>query len=66
MLNHYRPRETKWAFDGARRAFTITSLQPIGAGAQVGPFSPFAFLAWQSVLQKADRAQHRRRFYEIH
>ena len=35
MLNHYRPRETKWAFDGARRAFTITSLQPIGAGAQV-------------------------------
>jgi histone-lysine N-methyltransferase SETD3 len=36
MLNHYRPRETKWAFDGQRRAFAITSLQPIGAGAQVG------------------------------
>mmetsp|Transcript_25065 Transcript_25065/g.32645 ORF Transcript_25065/g.32645 Transcript_25065/m.32645 type:complete len:505 (-) Transcript_25065:171-1685(-) len=35
MLNHFRPRETKWAYDGHRRAFTITSLQPITSGAQV-------------------------------
>jgi len=35
MLNHYRPRETKWTFDEERQAFTITSLQPIPAGAQV-------------------------------
>ncbi|KAJ1451368.1 hypothetical protein M885DRAFT_499616 [Pelagophyceae sp. CCMP2097] len=35
MLNHYRPRETKWAFDNARRAFTITALQGIGSGAQI-------------------------------
>lgn len=25
MLNHYRPRETKWTFDEDRQAFTITS-----------------------------------------
>ena len=24
MLNHYRPRETKWTFDDDRQAFTIT------------------------------------------
>jgi histone-lysine N-methyltransferase SETD3 len=35
MLNHYRPRETKWTFDEVRQAFTITTLQPIQAGAQV-------------------------------
>jgi len=35
MLNHYRPRETKWTYDEDRRAFTITSLQSIPAGAQV-------------------------------
>mmetsp|Transcript_11999 Transcript_11999/g.19270 ORF Transcript_11999/g.19270 Transcript_11999/m.19270 type:complete len:577 (-) Transcript_11999:928-2658(-) len=35
MLNHYRPRETKWTFDEDRQAFTITTLQPIPAGAQV-------------------------------
>jgi histone-lysine N-methyltransferase SETD3 len=35
MLNHYRPRETKWTFDEDRQAFTITSLQHIGMGAQV-------------------------------
>jgi hypothetical protein len=35
MLNHYRPRETKWTFDEDRQAFTITSLQHIPAGAQV-------------------------------
>lgn len=27
--------QTKWAYDGSRRAFTITSLQGIGAGQQV-------------------------------
>lgn len=35
MLNHYRPRETKWTFDCARQAFTITSLQGIPEGAEV-------------------------------
>ena len=35
MLNHFRPRETKWTFDEDRQAFTITSLQHISAGAQV-------------------------------
>ncbi|KAL3911295.1 MAG: hypothetical protein SGILL_007336 [Bacillariaceae sp.] len=35
MLNHYRPRETKWTFDEERQAFTITTLQPIPAGSQV-------------------------------
>eukprot|EP00980_Cylindrotheca_fusiformis_P009942 scaffold2196_cov99-Cylindrotheca_fusiformis.AAC.5 len=35
MLNHYRPRETKWTFDEDRQAFTITTLQPIPAGSQV-------------------------------
>jgi len=35
MLNHYRPRETKWTFDDERQAFTITTLQMIPCGAQV-------------------------------
>jgi len=35
MLNHYRPRETKWSYEQTRRAFTITSLQSIREGAQV-------------------------------
>lgn len=35
MLNHYRPRETKWTFDEDRQAFTITTLQHISAGAEV-------------------------------
>lgn len=35
MLNHHRPRETKWSFDDDLKAFTITTLQPISAGAQV-------------------------------
>lgn len=35
MLNHYRPRETKWTFDEERQAFTITTLQHINAGCEV-------------------------------
>ena len=35
MLNHYRPRQTKWTFDEDRQAFTITTLQPIIGGSQV-------------------------------
>lgn len=35
MLNHYRPRETKWTYENHKRAFTITSIQQISAGAQV-------------------------------
>ena len=35
MLNHFRPRETKWTFDNNRQAFTITTIQPIEFGAQV-------------------------------
>ena len=35
MLNHYRPRETKWQYDDMRDSFTIISLQPILPGSQV-------------------------------
>jgi histone-lysine N-methyltransferase SETD3 len=35
MLNHLRPRETKWTFDNTRGAFTITALQTIQSGAQI-------------------------------
>mmetsp|Transcript_16561 Transcript_16561/g.25875 ORF Transcript_16561/g.25875 Transcript_16561/m.25875 type:complete len:552 (-) Transcript_16561:189-1844(-) len=35
MLNHYRPRETKWTFDNERQAFTITTLQTIQGGAEI-------------------------------
>lgn len=35
MLNHYRPRETKWTFCEETQCFTITSLQGIGRGSQV-------------------------------
>lgn len=35
MLNHYRPRETKWQFENAANAFTITSLERLSAGHQV-------------------------------
>eukprot|EP00981_Chlorochromonas_danica_P008804 scaffold2312_cov165-Ochromonas_danica.AAC.44 len=35
MLNHYRPRETKWQFDDMLQSFTVISLQAIYSGAQV-------------------------------
>lgn len=35
MLNHHRPRETKWTYDDDLQAFTITTLQRIPRGAQV-------------------------------
>lgn len=35
MLNHHRPRETKWTYDDELQAFTITTLQRIPRGAQV-------------------------------
>jgi len=35
MLNHYRPRETKWQFDDPLQSFTVVSLQNIPYGAQV-------------------------------
>jgi len=35
MLNHYRPRETKWQFDNILQGFTIVSMQGIAAGMQV-------------------------------
>lgn len=35
MLNHLRPRETKWQFDDYLQGFTVTSLQGIRPGAQV-------------------------------
>jgi hypothetical protein len=35
MLNHYRPRETKWTFDEDSQCFVITTLQGIGAGEEV-------------------------------
>lgn len=35
MLNHYRPRETKWQFDDSRQGFTVVSLCNIHSSAQV-------------------------------
>ena len=35
MLNHYRPRETKWQFDDSLQGFTIIALQSLGNGVQV-------------------------------
>jgi histone-lysine N-methyltransferase SETD3 len=35
MLNHYRPRETRWTFDSERQCFTIHALEDIAAGDQV-------------------------------
>ena len=35
MLNHRRPRETKWTFCEESLCFTITTLREIGAGEQV-------------------------------
>jgi hypothetical protein len=35
MLNHYRPRQTKWAYDNKRSAFLIHSLTTLRAGQQV-------------------------------
>lgn len=35
MLNHYRPRETKWQYDDTVQGFTVTSVCPIRNGAQV-------------------------------
>ncbi len=35
MLNHLRPRQTRWLYDSTRRAFLIIALQPLAAGQQV-------------------------------
>jgi hypothetical protein len=35
MLNHHRPRETKWTFCEESQCFTITTLKEIAAGEQV-------------------------------
>jgi histone-lysine N-methyltransferase SETD3 len=35
MLNHFRPRETKWQFDDSSQSFTVTAIQTIGAGLEV-------------------------------
>lgn len=35
MLNHKRPRETKWTFDDAKYGFVITSLKTIQRGEQI-------------------------------
>jgi len=35
MLNHLRPRQTRWQYDSSRRAFLIVTLQPLSAGQQV-------------------------------
>ena len=54
MLNHKRPRETKWTFDDADYGFIITSLHAIPRGAQVRPplspcllFFLFALVFWR-------------------
>ena len=35
MLNHYRPRETRWGFDEEKEVFTIHACWTIGAGDSV-------------------------------
>ena len=35
MLNHYRPRETKWIYDEDHECFTITTLQTIPSQSQI-------------------------------
>ena len=35
MLNHYRPRETKWQFEDTSQCFTVVALQDINVGEQV-------------------------------
>lgn len=35
MLNHFRPRETKWQYEDGLGAFTVTATAAIAAGAQV-------------------------------
>mmetsp|Transcript_62639 Transcript_62639/g.75375 ORF Transcript_62639/g.75375 Transcript_62639/m.75375 type:complete len:633 (-) Transcript_62639:577-2475(-) len=35
MLNHYRPRETKWTYDEDHECFTITTLQTIPSQSQI-------------------------------
>ena len=35
MLNHLRPRETKWQFEDSLQAFTVSSLMPLSGGAEV-------------------------------
>lgn len=35
MLNHKRPRQTKWTYVAARRGFVITTLQAVGRGMEV-------------------------------
>lgn len=35
MLNHSRPRQTRWAFDSRKRQFVIISMHPLHVGSQV-------------------------------
>ena len=35
MLNHYRPRATRWQYEDSRGAFTVVALGNIATGAQV-------------------------------
>jgi len=35
MLNHFRPRMTKWAYDDEEEAFKVSSLQALSAGAEL-------------------------------
>ena len=35
MLNHYRPRETKWQFEDETQSFRVIALQTINSGSQV-------------------------------
>jgi hypothetical protein len=42
MLNHYRPRETKWQFEDSRQGFTIITLNKIASGAQVTHLHPLS------------------------
>jgi histone-lysine N-methyltransferase SETD3 len=35
MLNHHRPRQTRWTFDNRKRQFVIISMHDLHGGAQV-------------------------------
>ena len=35
MLNHYRPRETRWTFEADENNFSITSIKDLTMGQQV-------------------------------
>ena len=35
MLNHYRPRETKWSYEDSLGSFVVSAIQNISPGGQI-------------------------------